>query len=76
MFFGAASEAMALYQSEFDEFKIQEMQKYGDSAGEIAGKIQIAKVKFADHDGKVFMPLDNYGFSPRFGWVQDRLVIR
>ena len=21
--------------------------------------------------GKVFMPLDNYGFSTRFGWVED-----
>ncbi len=27
MFYGAASEAMELYQSEFDEFKIQEIQK-------------------------------------------------
>ena len=115
MFYGAASEAMELYQSEFDEFKIQEINKYGDSDGEMAGKIKIAKVKFADHDliiidsppvhdftftpamslfvdfeetadldhafevlstnGKVFMPLDNYGFSPRFGWVQDRFGV-
>lgn len=115
MFFGTAGEAMALYQSEFDEFKIQEIRKYGDSDGEMAGKVQIAKVKFAEHDliiidspavhdftftpamslfvdfeetaelehafevlsgdGKVFMPLDNYGFSPRFGWVQDRFGV-
>lgn len=115
MFSGTASEAIKLYQSEFDEFKIQELLKYGDSDGEMAGKIKIAKVKFADHDliiidsppvhdftftpamslfidfedtadlnrafevlsrnGKVFMPLDNYGFSPRFGWVQDRFGV-
>lgn len=115
MFFGAASEAMELYQSEFDEFKIQEIHKYGDADGEMAGQIMLAKVKFADHDlliidsppvhdftftpaislfvdfgnsdvldhafevlsnnGKVFMPLDNYGFSPRFGWVQDRFGV-
>jgi len=115
MFFGTAGEAIKLYQSEFDEFKIQELLKYGDSDGEMAGKIKIARVKFADHDliiidsppvhdftftpamslfidfedtadlnrafealsrnGKVFMPLDNYGFSPRFGWVQDRFGV-
>lgn len=25
--------------------------------------------------GKVFMPLDNYGFSQRFGWVADRFGV-
>src|SRR5262245_22419705 len=25
--------------------------------------------------GKVFMPLDNYGFSTRFGWLQDRFGV-
>jgi predicted 3-demethylubiquinone-9 3-methyltransferase (glyoxalase superfamily) len=115
MFYGTASEAIELYQSEFEEFKIQEIQKYGGSDGEMAGKIKIAKVKFADHDliiidsppvhdftftpamslfvdfeepadldhafgvlsrnGQVFMPLDNYGFSPQFGWVQDRFGV-
>ena len=24
------------------------------------------------HEGKVLMPLDNYGFSRKFGWVDDR----
>lgn len=115
MFYGAASEAMELYQSLFDEFMIQEILPYGDSDGEMSGKIKIAKVKFADQDliiidsppvhdftftpamslfvdfddtadldhafevlssgGVVFMPLDNYGFSPKFGWVQDRFGV-
>jgi predicted 3-demethylubiquinone-9 3-methyltransferase (glyoxalase superfamily) len=26
-------------------------------------------------DGQVFMPLDNYGFSRRYGWVQDRFGV-
>ena len=26
-------------------------------------------------NGKVFMPLDAYPFSPRFGWVQDRFGV-
>lgn len=26
-------------------------------------------------DGKVYMPLDNYGFSARFGWVGDRFGV-
>jgi predicted 3-demethylubiquinone-9 3-methyltransferase (glyoxalase superfamily) len=26
-------------------------------------------------DGKVMMPLDNYGFSKRFGWLADRFGV-
>lgn len=26
-------------------------------------------------NGKVFMPLDNYGFSQKFGWVEDKFGI-
>jgi predicted 3-demethylubiquinone-9 3-methyltransferase (glyoxalase superfamily) len=26
-------------------------------------------------DGEVFMPLDDYGFSRRYGWVQDRFGV-
>ena len=26
-------------------------------------------------EGEVLMPLDNYGFSPRFGWVNDRFGV-
>lgn len=26
-------------------------------------------------NGKIFMPLDNYGFSQKFGWVEDRFGI-
>jgi predicted 3-demethylubiquinone-9 3-methyltransferase (glyoxalase superfamily) len=25
--------------------------------------------------GSIFMPLDNYGFSERFGWLQDRFGV-
>lgn len=27
------------------------------------------------HGGKVLMPLDNYGFSERFGWTDDRFGV-
>lgn len=27
------------------------------------------------HDGEVLMPLDDYGFSRRFGWVNDRFGV-
>lgn len=26
-------------------------------------------------DGQIFMPLDDYGFSRRYGWVQDRFGV-
>jgi len=26
-------------------------------------------------NGKVYMPLDNYGFSQRFGWVEDKFGV-
>lgn len=26
-------------------------------------------------NGKVFMPLDNYGFGTRFGWVEDKFGV-
>jgi predicted 3-demethylubiquinone-9 3-methyltransferase (glyoxalase superfamily) len=26
-------------------------------------------------DGQVFMPLDDYGFSRQYGWVQDRFGV-
>lgn len=26
-------------------------------------------------NGKVFMPLDNYGFSTKFGWVEDKFGV-
>lgn len=26
-------------------------------------------------EGEVLMPLDNYGFSPKFGWVNDRFGV-
>lgn len=37
-------------------------------------EIDSAFTKLAD-GGKVLMPLDNYGFSEKFGWVQDRFGV-
>lgn len=31
--------------------------------------------KSLSEDGEVLMPLDNYGFSKRFAWVQDRFGV-
>ena len=31
--------------------------------------------KKLSEDGKVFMPLDNYGFSRKFSWVEDKFGI-
>jgi uncharacterized glyoxalase superfamily protein PhnB len=34
-------------------------------------ELEAAFAALAD-GGQVFMPLDNYGFSTRFGWLSDR----
>jgi len=39
-----------------------------------AEELDSAFAKLAE-GGKVFMPLDNYGFSPRFGWCSDRFGV-
>jgi predicted 3-demethylubiquinone-9 3-methyltransferase (glyoxalase superfamily) len=31
-------------------------------------------VKLSEN-GRAFMPLDNYGFSSKFGWVEDRFGV-
>ena len=73
MFFGAASEAMELYRSEFDDFNIQEINKYGDSDGEMEGKIKIAKVKFAGHDLIIIdsPPMHDFTFTPAMSLFVD-----
>lgn len=110
MFQGAAHEAVELYVSVFDDFVVESKELHDD--GEMAGKLRLARVKFANHDliifdsppvhnftftpamslfvefndadqlrsafetlsdgGEVAMPLGDYGFSPLFGWLQDR----
>ncbi len=73
MFFGAAGEAMELYKSEFDEFMIQEIHKYGDSDGEMAGKIKLARVKFADHELIIIdsLPVHDFTFTPAMSLFVD-----
>ena len=39
-----------------------------------AAALDAAFGKLSD-DGQVMMPLDNYGFSQRFGWVSDRFGV-
>ena len=34
-------------------------------------ELEAAFAKLSE-DGKIMMPLDNYGFSNRFGWIADR----
>ena len=38
------------------------------------GEIEKLFEKLSEN-GKVFMPLDNYGFSQKFGWVEDKFGI-
>jgi predicted 3-demethylubiquinone-9 3-methyltransferase (glyoxalase superfamily) len=110
MFQGAADEAVKLYASVFPEFEVlsQDLHEEGD----LKGKLQLARISFAEHrliifdsppvhnfsftpsmslfvefddedtlrqafarlaeGGEIAMPLGDYGFSPLFGWVQDR----
>jgi len=112
MFQGDAQKAVDLYAAIFNDFKIINIQHYGEGEQVAAGAFKLADVSFAGHDviifdsppvhdfsftpsmsilvdfdtqdemeaafaklsqdGKVMMPLDDYGFSKRYGWVADR----
>lgn len=115
MFEGNASEALSLYSSVFEDFKIIKIEKYGPDETMPEGDIKLVVAGMGDqrfqfydspvkHDftftpaisifvdfasaeelekayhklseeGQVFMPLENYGFSRLFGWVQDRFGV-
>ena len=112
MFQGKAEEAVDLYSAVFEDFKVGEIDRYGDGEQVAAGAFKLADVSFAGQEyiifdsppvhefsftpsmsifvdfdtadeletafrkladgGEVMMPLDDYGFSRRFGWVADR----
>jgi predicted 3-demethylubiquinone-9 3-methyltransferase (glyoxalase superfamily) len=115
MFEGHAEEAMNLYASVFDNFKIGHVERYAAGEQGREGTVKLAEFTFADQrflcidspikhnftftpsvsifvecsddaeqqrayaklsdSGTVLMPLDNYGFSKRFGWVSDRFGV-
>jgi predicted 3-demethylubiquinone-9 3-methyltransferase (glyoxalase superfamily) len=41
---------------------------------ESAAELDAAFARLSD-GGSVLMPVDNYGFSPRFGWIADRFGV-
>jgi predicted 3-demethylubiquinone-9 3-methyltransferase (glyoxalase superfamily) len=109
---GAATAALDLYRTVFDDFELIEIEHYGPDDIGPEGTVKMAKFRLAssefscadspiDHawgftpavslwidcddvaelerlfdrlsdGGNVFMPVDDYGFSRRFGWVGDR----
>ncbi len=58
---GAAQAALYLYCSTFVDF---------DSAADLDRTFNLLA-----EGGHVLMPLNNYGFSRRFGWLADRLGV-
>ncbi len=108
---GAATAALDLYRSTFDDFELVSIAHYGPEGPGPDGTVMAATFRLAgsafgcadspiDHawgftpavslwiecaddaeqqrlfdslskDGQVYMPLDGYGFSRRFGWVGD-----
>jgi predicted 3-demethylubiquinone-9 3-methyltransferase (glyoxalase superfamily) len=108
---GAATAALDLYRSVFDDFELGEVEHYGPGDGAPEGTIKVARFRLAGSDfscadspidhawgftpavslwiecddgdelqrlfdrlgegGNVYMSLDDYGFSTRFGWVGD-----
>jgi predicted 3-demethylubiquinone-9 3-methyltransferase (glyoxalase superfamily) len=115
MFQGDAQNAVNLYSSIFKDFKVGNLEYYGEGEQVAAGAFKLATVFFAGHefiifdsppmhdfsftpsmsifvdfdmqdeleaaftelsrDGKVMMPLDDYGFSKRYGWISDRFGV-
>ena len=112
---GAATAALDLYGSVFDDFEITGIEHYGPGDSGPEGTVKVATFRLAgsnfscadspvrhawdftpgvslwidcDDDaelqrlfdrlgdgGQVYMPLDDYGFSTRFGWVGDRFGV-
>lgn len=115
MFEGQASAALALYESVFETFQIENVERYGPGEPGPEGSVKLANASLGGHalmfidspithgftftpatslfvdfesvaeleaafatlseNGKVFMPIDNYGFSDRFGWCADRFGV-
>ena len=61
MFEGRAEEAMRFYISLFPNSSVESIERYGKEG---PGK-----------EGSVMMPLNNYGFSKKFGWTADRFGV-
>ena len=82
---GRAEEALRRYQEIFeDDFSIDDLDTHDEAAPGPTGQVQLAVCTLlgqritcidspVEHDfgGQVFMPLDDYGFSRQYGWVED-----
>jgi predicted 3-demethylubiquinone-9 3-methyltransferase (glyoxalase superfamily) len=89
MFEGVAEEAMNFYVSLFKGSKIRRVERWGAGEQGREGSVKRADFSLGGHDlielneaytqlsvgGKVLMPLDHYGFSTKFGWVNDRFGV-
>lgn len=115
MFQGDAEDAVNLYASVFEDFRVSAVERYGEGEPAAAGAFKLAHVSFSGHelmifdpppvhefgftpsmslfvdfetreeidaafaglsqDGTVMMPLDDYGFSARYGWIADRFGV-
>lgn len=64
MFEGRAEEALEYWKSVIPGFEVTRPERWGAKGPGREGQI-----------GKVLMPLGEYGFSRRFGWVNDRFGV-
>jgi len=64
MFQGAADDAIQLYRDVFPDFIVEEVELHGE--GELAGKVRMARVNFAQHSLIIFdsPPVHPFTFTP------------
>ena len=75
MFEGNAEEAMTFYISLFDDAEVVSITRYGADGPGPDGSVQQATFSLA---GQQYMCIDspaNYGFSRKFGWVNDQFGV-
>lgn len=68
MFQGDAEEALKLYASLFEEFKVKKVERYEEGDMAAAGKFMLARVSFSGHELLIFdsPPIHKFSFTPSF----------
>ncbi len=73
MFQGEAERAIELYSSLFEDFRVEEIARYGEGEQVPAGRLKLARISFAGHALLVFdsPPVHKFSFTPAMSLYVD-----